>query len=98
MQHQMRTSPLLSGLALLGAGLVVRRWQPDLLTLPDKDDEADSGDRGIRRAARKSRDGLAGALPGNLTGSIGRSLIIMGAGLILVRALDELVEDEDRLF
>lgn len=98
MQKKMRTSPLLSGLALLGAGLLVRRWQPELLSLPDNDDDAQDSDRGIRRAARKSRDGLAGALPGNLTGSIGRSLVIMGAGLILVRALDELVEDEDRLF
>ncbi|APE44342.1 hypothetical protein BOO69_13720 [Sulfitobacter alexandrii] len=98
MQEKMRTSPLVSGLALLGAGLLIRRWQPDLLTLPDDDDDSRGHDHGIRRAARKSRDGLAGALPGNLTGSIARSLMIMGAGLILVRALDELVEDEDRLF
>tara|TARA_R110002110_G_scaffold117021_24_gene289242 strand:+ start:376 stop:672 length:297 start_codon:yes stop_codon:yes gene_type:complete len=98
MQKQVQSSPLLAGLALLGAGLLVRRWQPDLLALPDRPDDAAGNDRGVRRAARKSRDGLAGVLPGNLTGSIGRSLIVMGAGLLMIRALDELVEAEDRLF
>ncbi len=93
-----RQSPLLAGLALLGAGLLIRRWQPKLLDLPDTPSDTHHKDRGVRRAARKSRDGLASILPGNMTGSIGRSLIIMGAGLLLVRALDELVEDEDALF
>lgn len=93
-----QSSPLLAGLALLGAGLVMRRWQPGVLELPGKPDNAKSKDRGMRRIARKSRDGLASVLPGNLTGSIARSMMIMGAGLILVRALDELVEDDDALF
>lgn len=90
-------SPIITGLALLGAGLLVRRWQPTALSLPDRV-EKEHRDRGIARAARRSRDGLATVLPTNMTGSIGRSLIVMGAGLILVRALDELVEDDDALF
>lgn len=92
------TAPILAGLALLGMGLLVRRWQPAALTLPDNPDSDGRRDRGLSKAARKSRDGVASVLPGNMTGSIGRTMMIMGAGLILVRALDELVEDEDALY
>ncbi|NNE51022.1 MAG: hypothetical protein HKN30_01305 [Sulfitobacter sp.] len=88
----------MAGLALLGAGLLLRRWQPSALNLPDRPDKDDHKDKGVAKAARKSRDGVATVLPKNMTGSIGRSLIIMGAGLIMVRALDELVEDDDALF
>jgi hypothetical protein len=90
-------SPIITGLALLGAGLLVRRWQPPTLAIPDEEG-AEASDRGFRRLARQSRDGVARVMPSNLTGSIGRSLIIMGAGLLLVRALDEMVEDEHALF
>ena len=98
MQKPPQSSPVTTGLALLGAGLLVRRWHPKALTLPDRKETENRTDRGVAGAARKSRDGIASILPGNMTGSIGRSLMIMGAGLILVRALDELVEDEDALF
>lgn len=97
MDNAPRSSPLLSGIALLIAGVFVRRLKPSFLELPEHDGSG-SNDRGMSRAARKSRDGVARVLPSNLTASIGRTLIIMGAGLILVRALDELVEDEDALF
>jgi hypothetical protein len=97
MDKSPRTSPLLAGLALVGAGLVLRQIQPSVLSLPQPDG-ADRNDRGVRRAARKSRDGLAGILPSNLTGSIGRSLMIMGLGLVTIRALDALVDDQDSLY
>ena len=97
MDKSPRTSPLLAGLALVGAGLVLRQIQPSVLSLPQPD-SADRNDRGVRRAARKSRDGLAGILPSNLTGSIGRSLMIMGLGLVTIRALDALVDDQDALY
>ena len=97
MDKSPRTSPLLAGLALVGAGLVLRQVQPSVLSLPSPEN-AHSNDRGVRRAARKSRDGLAGVLPRNLTGSIARSLMIMGLGLITIRALDALVDDEDALY
>jgi hypothetical protein len=96
-ENPQRRSPLLAGLALLGAGLLVRGWQPRLLDMPEPSGD-EPRDQGVARAARKSRDGLAQVMPGNLTGSIGRSLVLMGAGLIMVRALDLLVEDDDALF
>ena len=97
METPQRTSPLLAGLALLGAGVLIRQWQPTLLELPDPDSRP-RRDRGVARLARKSRDGLAQVLPTNLTGSIARSLMFVGAGLMLVRLLDMLVEDDDALF
>lgn len=98
MQQPGRSSPLLTGIALLCAGLFLRRWQPSALQLPDQDEGHFHTDSGVARAARKSRDGVATVMPGNLTGSIARSLLVMGAGLVMVRALDELVDDEDALF
>lgn len=97
MDNSPRTSPLLAGFALLGAGLVLRQIKPAFLSLPEPA-ELVRNDRGLRRAARKSRDGLAGLLPSNLTGSIGRSLIIMGLGLLTIRALDAMVDDKDALY
>ena len=82
---------------LLGAGLLTRQWQPHALNLPEPENR-DRRDRGLKRAARKSRDGLAGLLPSNLTGSIARSLMIMGAGLLTLRPLDLLADDDEQLY
>tara|TARA_R110002020_G_scaffold46238_1_gene131634 strand:+ start:377 stop:673 length:297 start_codon:yes stop_codon:yes gene_type:complete len=98
MQQPGRSSPLLTGILLLCAGFLLRRWKPSALRLPERDENRSYNDSGVARAARKSRDGLATVMPGNLTGSVGRSLLVMGAGLIMVRALDGLVDDKDALF
>lgn len=90
-------APFIVGAALVTAGLVLRRWQPRALSLPDRPDRVHT-DRGWRRTARHARNGVARILPGNLTGSIGRTLLIMGAGLVLVRLLDMGVEDGEELF
>ncbi|WOI56899.1 hypothetical protein [Palleronia sp. LCG004] len=90
-------SPILLGTALLGAGLLLRQWEPGALSLPSKPDVVHR-DRGLKRAARRTRDGIARFLPSNMTGSLGRSLAIMGAGLVLVRLLDMAVEDDETLF
>lgn len=90
-------SPILIGAALLGAGIALRQVQPKALSLPERPDRAYT-DRGLQRVARKSRDAVATFLPSNMTGSIGRSLAIMGAGLVMVRLLDMAVDDTDQLF
>ncbi len=90
-------APLIIGAALIGGGLLLRQWQPALLSLPERP-VGPRRDRGARRVARQARDGIARFLPGNLTGSIGRTLLIMGAGLILVRLFDAVVEDGEELF
>ncbi len=88
--------PVALGLAMVGLGLLARRIEPDALSLPapsarrQRLREVRSG----RDAAKVARDGIAGFIPENLTRSIGRTLILMGAALLAVRALDEFVEDE----
>ena len=91
-------SPVIAGVALLGAGLLLRNWQPAALELPEPDRDAKHRDQGARRVARHARDGVARVMPRNLTRSVARSLMIVGAALVMVRALDELVEDEEALF
>ena len=97
MDEQPKSSPVLTGIVLLGAGLLIRQWQPRALNLPEPENRL-RRDRGLQRAARKSRDGLAGLLPSNLTSSIARSLMVMGAGLLTLRALDLLADDDERLY
>ena len=97
MKAPAQTSPLILGAALLGAGLVLRNWEPEALRLPDRPDRPHR-DRGARRVARKTRDGIARVLPGNMTGSVGRTLVIMGAGLVLVRLLDMAADEQEQLF
>ena len=90
-------SPLLIGAALIGAGLLLRQVEPQALSLPDKPD-GDHRDSGRQRLARKTRDGIAKVLPSNLTGSVGRTLLMMGGGLVLIRLLDMAVEEGEELF
>jgi len=97
MDQSPKSSPVLTGIALLGAGILIRQWQPDALRLPEPANHH-RRDRGLRRAARKSRNGLAMILPSNLTGSIGRSLMIMGAGLLTLRLLDLLADQDEQLY
>lgn len=97
MKAPAHTSPLLLGAALVGAGLVLRNWEPDALRLPERPTRPHM-DRGASRMAREARDLIARILPGNLTGSIGRTLVIMGAGLVLVRLLDMAADEQERLF
>ena len=96
MDHSPKSSPVLTGIALLGAGILIRHWQPGALRLPEPVNHR-RHDRGMRRAARTSRDGLAMILPSNLTGPIGRSLMIRGAGLRTLRVLDLLVDQDEQL-
>ncbi|ETX29960.1 hypothetical protein [Roseivivax isoporae] len=88
-------APFLIGLAMVGVGLAARQVEPEALRLPKPGAKARLRDvRSGRDAARAARDGLAGLLPSNLTRSVGRTMILMGAALIAVRALDELVDDD----
>lgn len=92
-----QSSPLIIGAALLGAGLILRNWQPSALSLPEPP-EIPHSDSGLQKGARRTRDILARFLPGNMTGSIGRTLLIMGAGLVLIRLLDMAVDESEALF
>ncbi|QFT64680.1 hypothetical protein SAMN05421853_101184 [Roseivivax halotolerans] len=88
-------APFLIGIAMVGFGLALRRTEPNTLSLPEPNRPARLKDvKSGRDAARVARDGIARFIPANLTGSLGRTLILMGGATIAVRALDELVDDE----
>ncbi|MCE0505550.1 MULTISPECIES: hypothetical protein [unclassified Roseivivax] len=88
-------TPFLLGLALVGCGLALRRSDPAPLRLPEPGGAPEARKaRSGRDAARVARDGIARFIPSNLTGSLGRTLILMGGATIAVRALDELVDDD----
>ena len=66
---------------MVGLGLVARRIEPGALSLPEpsgrrrKLSEVRSG----QDAAKAARDEIAGFIPRNLTRSMGRTLVLMGA-------------------
>ncbi|KAA9005316.1 hypothetical protein F3S47_18200 [Histidinibacterium aquaticum] len=84
------------GLAMVGVGLAVRQLKPETLRLPEPGGKSPRlrDVRDVKGAAHKARDALAGFIPDNLFGSLGRTLMIMGGAMIAVRALDELVDDD----
>lgn len=88
--------PLLLGVAMIGLGLAARRVRPDALSLPESPGSAPRKRdvRSAQDAAHVARDGIAGFIPDNIFGSLGRTLMIMGSALIAVRALDELVDKD----
>lgn len=99
MRHSPATSPILAGLALAVLGALLRPLNLRALDMPDRPHKrGDFGGKGLTGAARKSRDAVGEVLPGNLTDSLGRTLMILGAGLILFRALDATLDDKDRLY
>ncbi|ETX15118.1 hypothetical protein OCH239_17680 [Roseivivax halodurans JCM 10272] len=89
-------TPLLAGAAMIGAGILLRRTAPDTLRLPEpaRQPKALRDVRTRSDAARAARDGIARFMPNNLTKTLGRSLVLMGAATIAVRMLDELVDDD----
>lgn len=91
-------SPITAGLTMIGLGVLLRWARPRALDMPDRLHDGDFGGRGLDGAARKTRDGVAEVLPDNLSDGLARSLMIFGAGLILLRALDQTMDDDDALF
>ncbi len=88
-------TPMLAGLGMLAAGFLLRRTAPRALNLPEPGRRKRLRDVGSGKdAAHVARDGIANVTPRNLTSSLGRTLIMMGAATIAIRALDELVDDD----
>jgi hypothetical protein len=92
-----KSDPLVAAMTLLGAGLVLRTWKPEALQLPTRPDQPKL-DSGYRRRARQARDAIAQGLPPNMNASLSNALLFVGGGLALLRLLDEVVEESERLF
>lgn len=86
--------PIVSGLALIGAGAALNYWRPRLFDLPDLKPERIAKSR-TERFALSSRDKLAEFAPSNLTDMFGRSLAISGTALMLVGLFDAFLEAKD---
>ncbi|MFD1341021.1 hypothetical protein [Litorisediminicola beolgyonensis] len=92
-------TPVLAGLLMVGAGLLLRRTAPGALRLPEPGTYRKIRDvRSGRDAAHVARDGIARLIPNNLTGSLGRTLVLMGTATIAVRLLDAFVDDDSALY
>ena len=77
------------GMLAIGALLVATK--PRIGHVPDPRQAGTGPGAGvIRKAARAGRDGVSVFAPGNVTDSIGRSLMLGGAALLAARILDEI--------
>ena len=77
------------GLLAIGAALLIAKPRIGHVPPPVQMGSAPRSSR-WRRAAQKGRDGIQAFAPVNVTDSLGRSLILGGAALLLARLLDEL--------
>ncbi|MBV7410924.1 hypothetical protein [Maritimibacter sp. DP1N21-5] len=87
-----RLAPLFygSGMLAVGAWLLVSKPRFGEVPAPrQSDDDGVSGTSRVSRVAKVGRDGVEAFAPTNVTDSIGRSLLLGGAALILTRLLDE---------
>lgn len=73
----------------MGLGLLIRNREPSMLGLPDPQplDDVDAGP--VVKAAHAVRDTLHEVVPENLAQTLARSMMVTGAAMVLVRALDE---------
>ena len=83
-----RLAPIAFAAGVVVAGAAMWRAKPSAFDMPEPapihDDHAPGR---LARFARGSRDRVA---PGNLAVAVGRSLVISGAALLIVRLFDEL--------
>lgn len=85
-----RLAPIFFAGALIGLGATLIKTKPRFGNVPNPSQFGDMPRRkGWRRAAQKSRDGVATFAPANVTDSLGRSLLLGGAALLVARLLDE---------
>ena len=86
-----RLAPIAFAAGVVVAGAAIWRAQPSAFDMPEATPIGDDDAPGrVARFARGSRDRLARIAPDNLAVSIGRSLVISGAALLIVRLFEEL--------
>ncbi|MCA0205094.1 MAG: hypothetical protein LCH92_12175 [Proteobacteria bacterium] len=84
-----RPTPGAYGMGMLALGAILLLAKPRIGEVPDPRLSEEQGP-GLRRLAAGARDGVSVFAPGNVTDSIGRSLMLGGGALLLARALDAL--------
>ncbi len=91
------SSPLAAGVGLVALGAVLHWLKPGALDMPKPSRKASDSPK-FPRNKREVRDGVALALPENMTDAVARTCFLVGGGLLVLRALDAFMEDQDRLF
>ncbi|WP_226623479.1 hypothetical protein [Alloyangia pacifica] len=85
-----RLAPMLFAGGLLAVGAVLLKTKPRIGHVPEPRQFGNLPRRSkARRAALATRDQVSTFAPTNVTDSLGRSLMIGGAALLLTRLLDE---------
>lgn len=98
-REPIREAPLLAAGALIVAGVLLMRSDPEALAMPRRRGSLASARRRYRRGdrvgavAQETRDRVADLLPSNLAAGIGRSVLFAGIGIVLARVLDRLADD-----
>jgi len=84
-------APFAAAIGLTVVGAVLVKWRPDVLEMPEPNANPRLPDfRDHRDVALQLRESAAALSPRNLMDTLGRSLIISGALLLVVRAIDGL--------
>ncbi|WP_238364120.1 hypothetical protein [Mesobacterium pallidum] len=84
-------APVVYAGGMLAAGALLLLAKPRIGEVPDPRHRGDAPRRSrVRRAAQHGRDAAQTFAPTNLTDSIGRSLLIGGAALLIARTFDAL--------
>lgn len=85
-----RIAPVLyaGGMLALGVALIAAKPRIGNVPKPRRIGDENAASR-LRRAAIRGRDGVEAFAPSNITDSLGRSLILGGAALLIARVLDE---------
>ena len=100
-REPIREAPLLAAGALIVAGMLLLRSDPETLSMPRRRGTLASARRRFRRGdrvgavAQETRDRVADVLPSNLAAGIGRSVLFAGIGIVLARVLDRLADEAD---
>lgn len=85
-----RVAPVAYAAGMLIAGAILLAVKPRLGHVPEPKQMGDGPRKtALRRAAQIGRDNVEVFAPTNVTDSIGRSLLLGGTALLLVRLLDE---------
>ncbi|MBY6050026.1 hypothetical protein [Vannielia litorea] len=94
-EAQSRLVPVAVACGLVAGGALLWRAKPRALEIPDPVPLGAKPSKSLfRRMARRSRDGVHKIAPGNISVSLGRSLVIAGGALLLTRLLDELAGED----
>ena len=92
--------PVIAGLLIFGAGVLMRNYQPSFMNLPQPMQEQASAIDRFRAGNRAQgiavgiRDSLLMMLPHNFMDWLGRGLITFGGAMAAAKLIDLIIDDD----